>query len=99
VAGNWRAHQARKVINSLTVTVVRIGEQVESPAFISVGHVKVTLDVGEGYRPLSVVLERQDFAEEALNEALQKLKAIQTRYGTIEKLAPVWLALDEITAA
>jgi hypothetical protein len=83
----------------LTVTVVRNNERLKSPAFIRVGHVKATQDAGEGYRPLSVVLARRDFAEEAANEALQKLKALQVRYATIEKLAPVWLALDEITAA
>jgi hypothetical protein len=97
-AVRWRTHEARRVINSLTVNVERGGEVVTAPAFISVGHTVKTQDAGEGYRPISVVVETPVFREEALDEALGRLKAMQKRYGAIKELAPIWQALDDVAA-
>jgi hypothetical protein len=93
----WRTHQARQVINGLTVTVKIGDEKVQSPAFFSVGHTVETQDAGEGYRPVSVVVADPDLAREALEEALGRLRAIQRRYDALEALTPVWKALDGVT--
>jgi len=98
--GSRRVHEARRVINSLVVTVVRSDKsEVDSPAFISVGHTEATKDSGTGYRPLSVVVSSRDFSKEALDEALGRLISLQKRYATIKELAPIWEMIDRIRAA
>lgn len=98
-ATNWRSHEARRVINSLVITVQTGGQKLQTPAFISVGHRVSTQEEGEGYRPISVVAHDPLFSQEALGEALSRLRAIRARYNAIEALAPVWQAVDEVESA
>lgn len=98
-AGHWRVHEARNVINSLTVTIGNGDMQTVAPAFISVGHVKATQGEGVGYRPISVVLGNEYFAQEALDEALLKLESLEKRYASLKELSPVWRALQLVKAA
>ena len=98
-AGKWRTHEARQVINLIRVVVPSSdGEPVEAPAFVSVGHIKETVERGEGYRPLAVVTEDDAFRSEAMQTALRELSAIRRRYQAIQKLNPVWAALDAVAA-
>lgn len=97
-AANWRTHEARNVINSITVRVVREGGDMPAPAFVSVGHVKATQGMGEGYRPLSVVLEDPAMAEEAVWQAIMQLRAVERRYKSLKQLAPVWDAVEKVEA-
>lgn len=95
-ADKWRTHEARQIINALTVTMQMNGEQVSAPAFLSVGHVVATQDAGEGYRPLSVVISDDAFAREAMADVVMRLRAIRRRYETIEALSPLWKVLEEL---
>lgn len=98
-AEKWRTHEARKIIGALTVTVKVRDQDITAPAFISVGHVIATQDEGEGYRPVSVVTADEQFAQEAIHEAMMRLRALKRRYEAIEALAPVWKALEALEAA
>lgn len=98
-AVNWRTHEARQVIGSLTVKVMVDDHEERAPAFISVGHTSQTQTAGEGYRPLSVVQQTPEFHTEALEEVISRMEALRRRYAAVEGLAPVWEALDRIKAA
>jgi len=98
-AEKWRAHEARNVMNSLTVTVVSEGKSLRGPAFISVGHTRQAGISGEGYRPVRVVLANDVLAQEALQDALSRMRAIRQRYAHLAALAEVWQALDRVEAA
>lgn len=98
-ADSWRVHEARRVINSLVVRVERNGKEEDAPAFLSVGHRADTQALGEGYRTLAVVVGTPEMREEALDEALGRLRSYQRRYQMIGELGPVWEALDEIEEA
>ncbi|MGI8483537.1 MAG: hypothetical protein ACR2OU_04665 [Thermomicrobiales bacterium] len=98
-AEHWRVHEARNVINSLTVTVVCGDKEIIAPAFISVGHTSTTKDAGIGYRPFSVVIADPDFTQETLDDVISALRSLQAKYAAIRELAPVWKALEEVIAA
>lgn len=97
-ATKYRIHEARNVINSLKVTVVVEDREVKAPAFVSVGHTVENQDRGEGYRSVAVVLNDPAFASEARAEALSRLRAVRQRYASLEELAPVWEAIDQVAA-
>lgn len=99
-AEKWRTHEARQIIRSINVTVaINDGEEVQTPAFISVGHVAETQHAGEGYRSVSVIAADEAFAQEAMHEVLSRIRALKRRYASIEALSPLWKALDELEAA
>jgi len=95
-AGHWRTHEARQIIGSITVRVVVGDTESRGPAFASVGHTSVTMDRGEGYRSIGVVMRDKAWKEEALAEALSRLDACRVRYEALGELAPVWAAVDSI---
>jgi hypothetical protein len=97
-AHKWRVHEARNVINALSITITVNDQEVTGPAFISVGHILKTQGEGEGYRSLSVVMTDPEFAQEAMNEAMGRLRSIRARYASLEALSPVWAALDQVAA-
>ncbi len=95
-AGHWRTHEARQIIGAITVRVIVGDTESRGPAFASVGHTSVTMDRGEGYRSIGVVMRDKAWKEEALAEALSRLDACRARYETLEELAPVWAAMESI---
>jgi len=94
-AKKYRNHEARNVINSLRVTVQVEDREVQAPAFVSVGHTVMTQERGEGYRPVTVVINDPDFASEARADALSRLRAVRQRYASLEDLTPIWEAIDK----
>lgn len=98
-ADKWRTHEARNIINSLSVTVKVNDREERVPAFISVGHVEKTQESGEGYRPFRVVVQTPEFHDEALHEVMSRLETLRRRYAALTELAPVWEALDQVKAA
>lgn len=97
-AANWRTHEARRIINAITVRVQTNKGEVEAPAFVSVGRIKDNAEHGTGYRPLNVVIADRNFRAEALQTALAELNAIRRRYQAIRDLDPVWESLARIAA-
>lgn len=97
-AGKWRTHEARMVINSLVVTITVNDQEVKAPAFCSVGGPGHSEQAEKGYRPVSVVVADPEFRQDALDDVMQKLQALRSRYAAIEALSPVWDALDKIAA-
>lgn len=93
-ADQWRNHEARQVIRSITVKVD--GQDDSVPAFVSVGHTVATQASGEGYRSFSVVTKTPDLHEEAVNEVLSRLESYRRRYESLAPLAPVWDAIDQV---
>lgn len=98
-ANKWRTHEARKIINAISVMYVERDNERVTPAFISVGHIESTQDAGEGYRPIEVVAANEAFAQEAIRDVVMRLRAMRRRYDALEALAPLWKALEELEAA
>lgn len=95
-ADHWRTHEARQIIGAITVRVIVGDTESRGPAFASVGHTSVTMDRGEGYRSISVIMRDPAWKKEALAEALARLDACRVRYEALEELAPVWAAMETI---
>lgn len=95
-ATNWRVSEARNLIAGLTIMVERREGAVRVPAFVSVGRSRDS-DAPRGYRPISVVQANPDFRQEAIDDALSQLKALERRYHVIEGLSPVWDAIDQVS--
>lgn len=93
-ADSWRTHQARNIINDLTVTVQVQGQPISAPAFVSVG--RVPDDQVQGYQGLTTILASAERTDTTLKAALTHLRGLQRRYQTIQQLASVWNALDAI---
>lgn len=97
-ASKYRLHEARNVVNALKVTVMVQDREVNAPAFVSVGHTSENHERGEGYRPVMVVVQDEQFANEAKAEALSRLRALRQRYASLGDLSPVWEAIDQVAA-
>ena len=95
-ASHWRTHEARKIIGSITVRYTVRDTVTKGPAFLSVGHTLATMERGEGYRPIGVVMRDPDLKQEAIDEALARLDACKVRYAALGVLAPVWDAVDSV---
>lgn len=97
-AERWRVHQARNVINNITVRVEHNHKTVSAPAFVSVGRVASTVERGAGYRAIQDVSDDPGFRAEAMQSALSEINGIRRRYAAIKELAPIWDAADLIAA-
>ncbi len=95
-ASHWRTHEARKIIGSITVRYTVRDTETKGPAFLSVGHTLATMDRGEGYRPIRVVMGDPELKQEAIDEALARLDACRVRYASLGELAPVWDAVESV---
>lgn len=94
-AESWRRQQARMVINSLVLVI----EDSESrpPAFV---HVRVQQgdNQREGYAASVEVMADDEMRDQALREALSKLRGLKRRFESLSELGPVWQALDSVEA-
>ena len=93
-AEKWRVAQARRVLRVyVTVTIPDRSDPVRVRAFVA-----LPSDRGEegGYRPIVSVLNDDDQRAELLAMAKSELEAFRRKYATLDELASVHLAIDNI---
>jgi hypothetical protein len=91
-ARQWRVHQARRVLN--TITIVVEGVEAPVPAYLHI--TKITDEgVAHGYMSAARALVGEN-REGVLRDALAGLQGWRRRYGQLNELAAVWAALDEV---
>ena len=91
-AEKWRLWQARHVIRLHVTVISEASEPVR--AFVSLS---TDRKAGGGYRTLAQVMADDDEREQLINDALLELNRAKRKYRAIQKLAPVWAALESVT--
>jgi len=90
-AEKYRIHQARTIIQNLTVTVVNDREtSVPVRAFVQ---------IQAGYMPVCDVVLSADYSNEMLNNALRELESFKTKYSALAKLQAVFASIDDVLAS
>ena len=91
VAGEkWREHQARHVINAIIVV------NDETPKTSPV-RAYYHIERGEPqYHRIDVILSDEEQTEKLLRQAKNELEAFRDKYHTLERLAPVFEAIDAL---
>ena len=87
-AEQYRIVQARETIRELRI--VPIGPEApipQGPVFV---HVRQAAVPTNGYAPAWVVVQRQDWTDQAKRECMSQLLGLQKRYGFLEELGPIW---------
>jgi hypothetical protein len=88
-----RLHQARMLIRCTVVFEERT--QTNIKAFVSLSTDRTT----GGYRETVAVMRHKDMREIALQDALDELERVQTKYGHIKELASVFKAVKRVHAS
>lgn len=90
-AEKYREHQARKIIRTL---VVQHEEEGKEPVYVrSIVHVQ------KDYTPMNVVVETPGLMDALLSNAFREMESFKRKYQTLNQLAPVFSAIDEVTRA
>lgn len=90
-AHEFRLEQARKLLR-VYVTVEQ-GKSEPVRAYVSLKSDRQK--EGGGYRAITDVLSDDALRNQLLSDALDELRAVQSRYKHLQKLAKVWRAVDE----
>ncbi|MCD8190702.1 MAG: hypothetical protein LUD78_10930 [Clostridiales bacterium] len=88
-AQKWRVHEARQIVCHLVVENDK-PQAVETRAFYRAE--------GNGYKPTSLIIRREDEYTALVNRAMQDLQAFRRRYESITELEPVFEAIDSLGA-
>jgi len=106
-AAAWRLTQAAQLIRRVKVEVVSRGKQeVKVRAFVNV-QVEVDEDDEEDVVPkrgpnpgiyvsLEAAMSRQDWREQMMDRAKRDMKIFKDRYSVLNRLAPVFAAMEEV---
>lgn len=91
-AAIYREERARAIVRCVVVTLQGANtDPRQVRAFVHIGNPLEYEDIGAVMRDL-------DKREALLALALNRLNAVRAEYGTLEELAEVWSALDEVAA-
>jgi hypothetical protein len=85
-----REEVARSLIRSITVIISPQEDAQPVRAFVAIGTTE------DKYIPTLQVLSQKDLREKMLALALSELRAFESKYKSLQELAPVWRALDRI---
>lgn len=88
-ADAYRLWQVRRLVQ-LHITSGEASEQVVS--------LSIDRKAGGGYRTVSDVIARPDLREVMLQDALEELERVQTKYQRVEALASVWREAETVRA-
>ena len=88
-AEKYRELQAQAIVRA----IVAVNEDVSKPE-----SVRAFVHVRNTYEPISVVVNDAEKMQEVLQTALRELAAFRRKYETLSELAPVFRAIDELTA-
>lgn len=90
-----REEQARKILRSIvTVRQDSAGEEIQVRAYYALHEPNAQ----RSYMPLARVLSDDDLRNELLGQALNDLRKMQYRYGSLKELADIWEIGDELRA-
>lgn len=89
-ARQYRLSQARNLIRSITVKVTGSDEDVTVRAFVNLG--------GPEYEEVNTVLGTADRRQVMLKRAKRELKRVRDQYATLNELARVFAAIDDLAA-
>ena len=88
-AEKYREQQAQTIVRAIVAVNEDATKSESVRAFV---HVRNT------YEPISVVVNDAEKIQEVLQTALRELAAFRRKYETLSELAPVFRAIDELTA-
>ena len=92
----WRLEEARQLIRSVYVTFENKGnEPIRVRAYASLPTDRIA---GGGYRSLTDVMSDKEMRKELLAAAFSELDAFQRKYGRLEDLAPIFIAMQKVKA-
>ena len=86
-ADRWREHQARHIINCLTV---KVEEREPIRAFFSIER------SDPQYKHIDSIMRSKSETESLLEMALSELRAFERKYAQLEQLAKVFYAIEEL---
>lgn len=90
-------NEARELIREYTITVtITNNEPIQVRHFVSLSTDRVH---GGGYRAIADVLNDEQMTEQLLADALAELQIFQAKYARLQKLLPVFEAIEKVTAA
>ena len=96
-AKKWRVLEAQRLIRRFTIeTVADNGETVTHPVFIGVSSDRDGASENNPYRLAEDVAKNEDLLAIAEKDALDQLKAIESRFRHLTRLGKIWAAIDEI---
>ena len=89
-AEKYRETQAQNIVRSVVVVHEnQSNEPVEVRAFVN---------VQETYRPIEVVVNSEEQMKELLKSAFSELKSFEKKYAALSQLAPVFEAIQKLSA-
>lgn len=95
-AKQWRLEQARSLICRIYVTVESGRHQeVSIRAYASLPSDRKR---GGGYRSIDNIMSNKRFRTELFASALAELESFKRRYSRLSRLAPVFTAIDKVSA-
>lgn len=88
-ADEWRLHQSRHFINSLSIVTTVKEKETPVRAFF------ITTEANK-YEPITAIVQEENKYNSLLSAALSELKAFERKYNTLTELTPVFEAISEV---
>ena len=88
-AEEWRLHQSRHFINSLSIVTTVKEKETPVRAFF------ITTEANK-YEPITAIVQEENKYNSLLSTALSELKAFERKYNTLTELTPVLQAISEV---
>ena len=88
-AEEWRLHQSRHFINSLSIVTTVKEKETPVRAFF------ITTEANK-YEPITAIVREENKYNSLLSTALSELKAFERKYNTLTELTPVFEAISEV---
>lgn len=90
-ANQWRLHQSRHFMDSLTVVMVNY----ETSEELQTRAVHITTEPHK-YEPITTIIQSESKYECLLSNAFSELQAFQRKYNMLKELTPVFQAITEV---
>ena len=89
-AEDWREHQARNIINSITVVTLPEKEPVRAYFNIHANHIT--------YESVQSIVQQEDKYQKLLDMAKKELESFRRKYNQLSELSSVFAAIDELNS-
>lgn len=90
-AEEWRLHQSRNFINSITVKMV--SEDKENETQVRAFHI---VSEPHQYEPIAAIIKEKNKYEQLLQSAYSELQAFRKKYSTLKELIPVFDSIERV---
>lgn len=95
-AERWRLEEARQLLRVFVVERPAEGAFTPVRAFVSLSTDRAA---GGGYRTLQSVMNDEQLRAQMLRDALVELRSFEQKYRQLERLSPVFRAVERVAAA